>query len=474
MAGTSDVEKPGVGARARRLLVRALVRPDGRGPALPRLRGRVPFVGAATALLVDAVEFQRTGHAALGEVFSTSMFGLPLTFVGGAEPLARFAAASDEELDLIGAYRRLLGRLLGEDLFVELGPEMQRALSGTAVRRLSGPLADLATDLLRARIGVGGDIDVLTVANSLVMHMACRYVCGDFLDAARCEELAGLFHLLESDFSVVGMFLPIETRSMRRRKAARDRILEIFEGEVRRAAAGGAAEPDGYMQAVLDHSLPADRAAATPAQIRTASLAIMGAVFGAHTNTAITLAASLCDLLDHPQVLAQVERESSDVLATAKLDLAAVCRMPMLLRAINESMRLHGNGGLWRVTRRDVDIGGRTVPAGSLVGTSMGLVNLDGEFYGDPSRYDPDRYTRMKVDDLQSPPVKDRHFGVFGVGRHLCPGRRLAYTMVGTALTVLLRDYRLEPRKRPRGWLTLMTAGMARPLGGFVVRATPR
>ncbi len=89
-------------------------------------------------------------------------------------------------------------------------------------------------------------------------------------------------------------------------------------------------------------------------------------------------------------------------------------------------------------------------------------------------RYDPDRYTRMQVDDLQSPSVKDRRFGAFGIGRHLCPGRRLAYTMVGTALAVILRDYRLAMIKRPRGWLTLITAGMARPLGGFVVRMTPR
>lgn len=433
----------------------------------------MPLVGAPAALLTDAVEFQRAGHAALGPVFATSMFGLPLVFVGGTEAVAKIASAGDEDLDIIGAYRRLLGRLLGEDVFIEIGGDVLRALSGGAVRRLSGPLCTLAKDDLRARVRNGGDVDMIAVANGLVMRMACRFVCGDFLSIERCEELARLFHLLESDFSVAGMLLPIETPSMRRRKAARDRILEIFEAEVRRAMADGPVDPDGYMRAVLDHAV-ADRGAPQPSEIRAAGLMIMGAVFGAHTNTAISLVACVADLLDHPAVLLRVRSEIDEVAGTGPLDLAMLCRMPLLLRAINESLRLHGNGGLWRLLRRPTEIAGHTLPTGTLVGTSMGLVNLDEATYAAAERYDPDRYASMHTDELQSPPASNRTFGAFGLGRHLCPGRRLAYTMIGAALAELLRAYDLVPVRRPRGWLTLMTAGVARPIGRFVVRAAPR
>jgi len=291
------------------MLVRALVAPTKGDASPPRLRGRVPWLGAPAALLVDAVEFQRVGHAALGEVFTASMFGLPLTFVGGAEALSHFAAAGDNDLDLIGAYRKLLGGLLGEDLFAELAPEVLRALSGATVRRLSEPMAQLADEFWRTRVGDGGEIDVLDHANALVMHMACRYVCGERIAPERCDELARLLHLVESDFSVAGMLLPIQTPSMRRRRAARDRIVAIFEDQVRRAAAEGTADPDGYMFAVLDDILGRARTAATRATIRAAAVAIMGAVFGAHTNTAISLAVSLADLLEHPPVLAELERE---------------------------------------------------------------------------------------------------------------------------------------------------------------------
>jgi len=459
-------------ARAGRLVVRALTRPVKKHGSIPRVSGWIPLLGAPTALLVDSIEFQRRGHAALGEVFTTKLFGLDLVFVGGPEAIARFGGAGDE-LDVIGAYKRLLGKLLGEELFMEIGSEALRALSGASVRRQSAGLAELAAELVQKRVGDGGEIDVLALANGIVMHMACRFVCGDRIERSKCDELAELFHLLESDFSVAGMFLPIGTPSLKRRRAARDRILAVFEAEVRRAAAEGTGAPDDYMQAVLDQSI-ADRNAPTDPEIRAAGLAVMGAVFGAHTNTAMSLAASLADLLAHPDVLARIEAEQAEVLGSAPLDLSTLCRMPLLLRAINESMRLHGNGGLWRLTTRDIEIAGHTIAKGSLVGTSMGLVNLDGDVYRDATRYDPDRYAQMQVDELQSPPVKDRRFGAFGIGRHLCPGRRLAYTMVGTALVVLVRDYRLDVVARPRGWFTLMTAGIARPLGKFVVRATPR
>ena len=63
----------------------------------------------------------------------------------------------------------------------------------------------------------------------------------------------------------------------------------------------------------------------------------------------------------------------------------------------------------------------------------MGLVNLEETTYARAEEYDPDRYATMQVDELQSPPVAARTSGAFGLGRHLCPGRRLACAMIGAA-----------------------------------------
>ncbi|WP_437901109.1 cytochrome P450 [Sorangium sp. So ce124] len=461
--------------RARRKIVRALIRaePRSNGAGPPRLGVIVPGIGTAIALLADPTELQRAGHEALGDVFTLSLFGLPLTFVGGKDAAERFIDAG-EELNLVDAYRRLAGRILGEDLFVEVQPHVLRALSGASVRRQSGPLADFTARFLRARLAGVGEIDALALANDLVLHMACRFVCGDAISEALCDELARQFHILERELNLTGFFLPIETPSARRRKQARERILSIFTSEVRRVAAEGSADPEGYLHAVITSSVGDEPTAATPEQLRNAALAVMGAVLGAHTNTAMSLAASLSELLRHPRALAAVLEEQSPVLQDGQaLDLGALCRMPVLLRSINESLRLHGNGGLWRLSRRPVELGGHVIPAGSLIGMSMGLVNGDSSFYHDPARYEPERYCDMKTDAFQSPAVKDRRFGAFGLGHHLCPGRTLAYTMLGIALTVLLRDFRIEVLRRPRAWLDLMMGGMARPVGQLRLRVTP-
>lgn len=446
--------------------------PAGREP--PRLRSRVPAIGTTLALLIDPVEFQRTGHAALGEVFTTSLFGLELTFVGGADNLARFVTAGDEELTLVAAYRKMLGRMLGEEIFIDIPVDVLRALSGGSVRRRSGALAEFAEEFLYTRLRGEQEVDAIALANAIVMHMTCRFICGDFIREERLDELARLFHVIESDYSVIGLFTPLETPAVRRRRAAQARVLAIFEEEVRRAATESAPDPDGYMHAVLKTTLGPEPARARPEQLRAAALAVMGVVFGAHTNTAISLATILLDLIDHPRVLAEVRDEVDAVLAEQPFDLRALSQMPALLRAINESLRLRGGGGLWRLTRVPVELGGRTVPAGSLVGTAMGLLNLDPGLYPEPRRYLPERYREHETDDFQSPSLKHRRYGAFGLGRHVCPGRGLAYVMLGAALSALLREHEFAVVQRPRRWLNLFTAGVARPIGGMRLRVAPR
>jgi cytochrome P450 len=474
---TSDAVVPRWSRAAlKQTVVRSLIgsaRPsNGNGGAPPRLRSRLPLVGEGLALLVDPVTFQRLGHQTLGDVFTVSLFGQPLTFVTGAEAVARVASADNQELDLVGAYKKLVGRLVGEDLFADVPSTVLKELSGASVRRRSGPLAAFAERFLAERIGKGGEIDALRLCSDVVMHMACRFVCGDAIGVERCDELTSLFDVLESDYSVLGLFLPVETPSMRRRVRARERIVAIFEEEVRRAAARDDLE-EGYMRTVLETLLAPDPRSATPEQYRSAALAIMGAVFGAHTNTAMSLAVSLCDLLQHPEVLASVRDEQQRVLGAGAVDLGILCQMPMLLSAINESMRLRGGGGLWRLTHRPVELGGHLLPAGSLVSVSMSLLNRDPDIYSDPERYAPARYRDMKTDDFQSPSIKERRFGTFGIGRHVCPGRGLAYVIVASALTSLLRGFSVEPVRTPWRWLELITAGIARPVGRFRVRLTP-
>jgi cytochrome P450 len=464
---------------AKDTLLRALIagaRPGPASGAPPVLKTRLPAVGEGLAMLIDPVNFQRACHEALGDVFALSIFGVPLVLAQGPEAIARFSAASDDELDLITAYQKLLGKLLGEELFQRIPPAMLRELSGQSVRKRSAALARDAASFLGDKLGSApAELDAMRLCSELVLEMTCRFVCGDTLSRERIVEIASLFEVLESDYSVVGLFLPIETPALRRRVQARERLIAVFEDEIRRAVRDLDRLEDGYLRTVIDAMLGPEPASAAPAQLRAAAVAIMGVVFGAHTNTANSLALAWLDVLERPALARSLDEERRSVLADGKpLDLSALCAMPALLRAINESMRMKGGGVLWRYTHKSYRIGPYEVPAKSFVGISMSLLHQDQAVYPAPAQYRPERYAAMVTDDFQSPPLKDKTYGVWGVGKHVCPGRGLAYTIIASALTVLLDRYTVRVKSAPRRWHPLVTAGIARPIGQFRVAVAPR
>lgn len=443
--------------------------------APPHLPSWLPVIGSGVALMRGPTRFQRDGHARLGPVFTATVLGLELTFVDRGELLGRVLGASSKEYNLVAAYRQIYGRLLGEELFIDAPPEAMRGLGQPALRRQGTALCEFLAEMIRTRMPRRtAQLDLLAFSNMLGLHASCWFVCGAAMSEARRDELTRLFHVLESDYSVFGSLTPFETPSFRRRVAARRRILEIFRAEVRR----GLAEPGGnsdYLQSLLDIYAPQTDGPASEAQIEQAALGVMGLVFGAYTNTAVTLAAVLMDLHERPGALAAVRAEQARVLGDRPLDLGALMRMPGLFSAINETLRLRGNGGVWRKLLRPTELGGYTLPAGALVGSIMGLINADERTYARPRDYDPGRYAAMQTDGFQCPSVsaQEPQFGAFGAGRHVCPGRPLAYVILGAAITVLLRDHRFTLRRTPRVWFDMMTAGIARPIGKLTATVSP-
>ncbi len=96
-------------------------------------------------------------------------------------------------------------------------------------------------------------------------------------------------------------------------------------------------------------------------------------------------------------------------------------------RAIEEILRLESPAqGLFRVTTREVELGGVTLPAGARVMAHFASANRDACVFARPDQYDPDREELSK------------HLA-FGKGIHFCIGAPLARLELGTALPLLLR-----------------------------------
>ncbi len=95
-------------------------------------------------------------------------------------------------------------------------------------------------------------------------------------------------------------------------------------------------------------------------------------------------------------------------------------------KAIEEILRLESPAqGLFRLTTREVELGGVTLPAGARVMAHFASANRDACVFARPDDYDPERADVGK------------HLA-FGKGRHFCIGAPLARLELGIALPMLL------------------------------------
>jgi len=128
-----------------------------------------------------------------------------------------------------------------------------------------------------------------------------------------------------------------------------------------------------------------------------------------HEPTMSLIGNGLLALLRHPEQLARMRQDPALVPGAVE----------ELLRYDSPVQRTA------RITNTDVEIGGRRLPAGSMVVTAIGAANRDPAQFADPDRLD---VTRRDV----------RHIS-FGYGIHFCLGAPLARVEGQIALGTLLR-----------------------------------
>ncbi|MCG8915992.1 cytochrome P450 [Actinokineospora sp. PR83] len=116
----------------------------------------------------------------------------------------------------------------------------------------------------------------------------------------------------------------------------------------------------------------------------------------------------------------------------------------LLGAAVHEALRWSGPVGvLGRRTTRALTLGGRELPADSVIAAAIASANRDETVFTEPDRFDPHR-------DLRT------HLG-FGTGPHRCPAPPVVTALAHTALDVLLDrmpDVRPAPgwQPAPHGW----------------------
>ncbi|KUO53662.1 MAG: cytochrome P450 [Sphingomonadales bacterium BRH_c42] len=149
--------------------------------------------------------------------------------------------------------------------------------------------------------------------------------------------------------------------------------------------------------------------------------------------------------------------------APRALDFDDLARLELTEMAFKEALRMIPPvPSMPRRALKSFDFRGIRIPAGAMVGINVHYVHNSPEYWDDPERFDPTRFTPEKV--------RDRHkyaWVPFGGGAHMCLGLHFAHMQVKILLSQLLQRYAIEiepgyepawqpwPIPKPRDGLTL-------------------
>ena len=174
-----------------------------------------------------------------------------------------------------------------------------------------------------------------------------------------------------------------------------------------------------------------------PTQIRDEVLTLL---LAGHETTANALAWTFFLLADAPEVDGKLRSELDQVLGGRAPTVDDLPRLPYLAMVVQESMRLYPPA--WAISRAviaDDEIMGYLIPAGSNVLLSQWVTHRHPDFWNDPNRFDPERFSPDAI--AQRPRYA---YFPFGGGPRLCIGEQFALVEARLILASVLQNYRLR------------------------------
>ena len=186
-----------------------------------------------------------------------------------------------------------------------------------------------------------------------------------------------------------------------------------------------------------------------------------------HETTANALTWTWVLLSRHPEVEAALHAEVDAVLGDRVATAADLPRLPYTRAVLAESMRLYPPAWiLGREALDDFEVGGYTVPKGTMVFTSQWIVHRDARWWPEPEAFRPERWTPA----MEAALPKLAYFP-FGGGPRKCIGEAFAWMEGVLVLATLARRWRVRVAPGEIGMQPVITL---RPVGEVRARLERR
>jgi cytochrome P450 len=401
-----------------------------------------PVVGSLLAALTSDTKF-RTEMRRQHPDISRFHVG-PYTFVTVAEPgLCQEVLTRTEEFDKTPAVTAAARPAFGTGiLLIENRPHrarrrlIQPAFNHSRIVTYADTISKHATE--RAQMWREGQvIDVGEEMIALTMRVIGK-VMFDMDDLGEDKEL-GEAMTTTFEYMKTAFLLPVPLswplpHNIKMRKA-----LDLLDQTIystlaqRKASTVGKGDLISLLLAARDE----DGRQLTDEEIRDDAMAILVA---GHETTAYSLAFAFYLLARHPAAYAKLQHEVQSVLQGRRPTYEDLARLPYTVQVFKETLRLFPAAHtLPRQATQDTTIGNYAVKKGWFVGVDIWGMHRRPDYFPDPKRFDPDRFTPKR--EAQIP---RNAYLPFGSGPRNCIGRGLAMLEGPLALATLNQHARLE------------------------------
>ncbi|NXE19085.1 CP3A9 protein, partial [Ardeotis kori] len=194
-------------------------------------------------------------------------------------------------------------------------------------------------------------------------------------------------------------------------------------------------------------------------------------IFAGYEPTSNILCYLAYEIAVHPDVQQKLVDEINTVLPNkAPLTYEALMQLEYLDMALNETLRLFPLGGrLERVSKKDVEINGVTIPKGAIVIIPTYTLHHNPEYWPNPEEFRPERFSKENKDAIDP-----YTYLPFGAGPRNCIGMRFALLTMKVAITILLQHFTFQTCKETPNPLKLSSIGFLKPEKPIILKLVPR
>lgn len=417
---------------------------------IPGPKGK-PFIRQASEFIAGAPRFLSRLADEYGPIARFRAYGFSFTVVTDPdlahEVLVRQAANFPKDKRDV----KLLGRVVGHGLVTANGEahKRQRRLAQPAFhsKRIEAYAGTMVayTEATIDEWSDGAEIDVAEEMRALTMYIVARTLFGTDREAMRASaaRVGQAIHTLQAiadkEFQApVTLPVWLPTPRNRRRREAVGVLYEAIDRLIAERRASGAADTGDLLSMLLRAT---DDSGDGFSDVEVRDQLVTFFVAG-HETTSNALAWTWFLLGKHPEIEARLHAEVDEQLNGRPPALADLPHLPYTLRVIKEAMRVYPPA--WALnTRRsaaDTTIGGYTIRQGDIVWISPFAMHRRPQFFPDPERFDPDRWTPEREKALP------RYAYIpFGAGPRVCIGNSFAMMEAHLIVAAVARRARLRP-----------------------------